>query len=96
MGRPACTLACLHPHAFRHDAEGLSARVIADYLGHERVSMTQDVYVARRGAGTAASAALDRFAPGRNSRYSVGRSRRECGLTSTLAPRQNSILRPSG
>lgn len=40
----------LHPHAFRHlvatrlDAEGLSAREIADYLGHERVSMTQDVY----------------------------------------------------
>jgi integrase len=39
----------LHPHAFRHlvatrlDAEGISARDIADYLGHERVSMTQDV-----------------------------------------------------
>lgn len=61
----------LHPHAFRHlvatrlDAEGLSAREIADYLGHERVSMTQDVYMTRRVAGTAASAALDRFAPGR-------------------------------
>ncbi|MGH3605782.1 MAG: site-specific integrase, partial [Pseudonocardiaceae bacterium] len=39
----------LHPHAFRHlvatqlDRAGLSAREIADYLGHERVSMTQDV-----------------------------------------------------
>jgi integrase len=44
----------LHPHVFRHlvagrlDAESLSARNIADYLGHERVSMTQDVYMARR------------------------------------------------
>jgi integrase len=34
----------LHPHAFRHlvatrlDAAGLSAREIADYLGHERIS----------------------------------------------------------
>lgn len=61
----------LHPHAFRYlvatrlDAEGLSARDIADYLGHERVSMTQDVYMARRVAGAAASAALDRFTPGR-------------------------------
>jgi len=59
----------LHPHASRHlvatrlDAEGLSAREIADYLGHERISMTQDVYMARRVTGAAASAALDRFAP---------------------------------
>jgi integrase len=51
--------------ATRLDAEGTSARDIADYLGHERVSMTQDVYMARRVAGVAASAALDRFAPGR-------------------------------
>lgn len=61
----------LHPHAFRHlvatrlDAEGLSAREIADYLGHERVSMTQDVYMARRVVGRAAGAALDRLAPSR-------------------------------
>jgi integrase len=61
----------LHPHAFRHlvatrlDAEGLSAREIADYLGHERISTPQDVYMARRVTGAAASAALDRFAPGR-------------------------------
>lgn len=61
----------LHPHVFRHlvatrlDAEGLSAREIADYLGHERVSMTQDVYMARRTSGAAASIALGRFAPRR-------------------------------
>jgi integrase-like protein len=45
----------LHPHAFRHlvatrlDAAGLSAREIADYFGHERISMAQDVYVSRKG-----------------------------------------------
>jgi integrase len=60
----------LHPHAFRHliatrlDAAGLSAREIADYLGHERVSMTQDVYMTRKATGAGASAALDAFGPG--------------------------------
>ena len=59
----------LHPHAFRHlvatrlDAAGLSAREIADYLGHERVSMTQDVYMTRKATGVNARAALDRFRP---------------------------------
>ncbi len=59
----------LHPHAFRHlvatrlDAAGLSAREIADYLGHEKVSMTQDVYMSRRVAGAAASVALEALGP---------------------------------
>jgi integrase len=58
----------LHPRAFRHlvtqlDRAGLSAREIADYLGHERVSMTQDVYMSRGTNGVAAAAALDRLAP---------------------------------
>jgi integrase len=59
----------LHPHAFRHlvatrlDEAGLSAREIADYLGHERVSMTQDVYMNRKVAGHAAAQALDGMAP---------------------------------
>jgi integrase len=59
----------LHPHAFRHlvatrlDAAGLSAREIADYLGHERVSMTQDVYMSRKSTGAGARAALDAFGP---------------------------------
>lgn len=59
----------LHPHAFRHlvatrlDAAGLSAREIADYLGHERVSMTQDVYMSRKMTGVNAAAALDAFRP---------------------------------
>ena len=40
-------------HSFRKtvadliDAEGLSARVGADQLGHSHVSMTQDVYMSR-------------------------------------------------
>lgn len=59
----------LHPRAFRHlvatrlDAAGLTAREIADYLGHERVSMTQDVYMTRKSTGDGASTALDAFGP---------------------------------
>jgi integrase len=59
----------LHPHAFRHlvatrlDAAGLSAREIADYLGHERISMTQDVYMSRKSTGAGARAALEAFGP---------------------------------
>jgi integrase len=59
----------LHPHVFRHlvatrlDAAGLSAREIADYLGHEKVSMTQDVYMSRKARGTTASTALDGYRP---------------------------------
>jgi integrase len=49
--------------ATRLDAAGLSAREIADYLGHERVSMTQDVYMSRKGTGANAGAALDAFGP---------------------------------
>ena len=51
----------LHPHAFRHlvatrlDRAGL-AREIADYLGHERISMTQDVYMSRQATGVDAGA----------------------------------------
>jgi integrase len=42
------------PHSYRKtvatmlDAQWLSARMIADQLGHSRVSMTQDVYLGRR------------------------------------------------
>jgi integrase len=59
----------LHPHAFRHlvatrlDQAGLSAREIADYLGHERISMPQDVYMSRQTTGAAAATALDWLRP---------------------------------
>lgn len=53
-------------HVFRKtaatelDRAGLSARQIADQLGHSKVSMTQDRYLGRRAIGTEAAAALDR------------------------------------
>lgn len=54
----------LHPHDFRHyvagvlDAAGLSAREIADYLGHERISTTQEDYMERGVVGEKAGPAL--------------------------------------
>lgn len=59
----------LHPHAFRHlvatqlDAAGLTAREIADYLGHAQVSMTQDVYMNRGTVGETAARALEGLRP---------------------------------
>lgn len=52
-------------HVFRKtaatilDEAGLTARQIADQLGHTRPSMTQDVYMHRGAASPAAAAALD-------------------------------------
>lgn len=54
----------LHPHDFRHyvagvlDDAGLTAREIADYLGHERISTTQEDYMERGVVGGAAGPAL--------------------------------------
>ena len=45
------------------DGHGLSARAIADQLGHARVSMTQDVYMGRRIVGQEASRSLDGLVP---------------------------------
>lgn len=53
-------------HSFRKyvatalDAAGLSAREIADYLGHSRPLMTQDVYMGHKATGSKAADALDR------------------------------------
>jgi integrase len=53
-------------HVFRKtatielDRAGLSARQIADQLGHAKVWMTQDRYLGRRALDQAAAAALDR------------------------------------
>jgi integrase len=46
--------------ATRLDEAGLSARQIADHLGHSNPSMTQDVYMGRRVASTAAAELLGR------------------------------------
>lgn len=54
----------LHPHAFRHfvstrlDAAGWTARQIADYLGHDRISTTQDEYMDRHVAGEGSTEAM--------------------------------------
>lgn len=54
----------LKSHAFRKtvatalDVAGLSARAIAEYLGHKQPSMTQDVYMARNTGSSAAAEKL--------------------------------------
>jgi len=53
-------------HTFRRtlatiiDAEGMTARIDADQLGHRHVSMTQDVYMGRGKVHTEVAEALDR------------------------------------
>ncbi len=42
------------------DEAGLSARLIADQLGHARPSMTQDVYTGRKAVDPRAAEALER------------------------------------
>jgi integrase len=42
------------------DRAGLSARQIADHLGHSKISMTQDRYLGRRAVGDEAAEVLDR------------------------------------
>lgn len=52
------------PHTYRKtvatllDGQGASARMIADQLGHSRISMTQDVYMGRRSVAPEVAAAL--------------------------------------
>ena len=59
----------LHPHAFRHfvstrlDAAGWTARQIADYLGHDRISTTQDEYMDRHVAGEGSTDAMPVIPP---------------------------------
>jgi integrase len=61
LGVPSATT-----HSFRKsvatliDDEGLSARIGADHLGHSRISMTQDKYMARGRVHTAVADMLDR------------------------------------
>jgi integrase len=56
-------------HVFRKtaatelDGAGLTARQIADLLGHAKVSMTQDRHLGRRAVGNDAAKALERAHP---------------------------------
>jgi len=45
------------------DQVGSSARMIADQLGHSRVSMTQDFYLGRRASNAGNLAALEAYNP---------------------------------
>jgi len=45
------------------DHAGLSARAIADQLGHANPSLTQDVYLGRQVASTGAAVALEALRP---------------------------------
>jgi integrase len=53
------------PHTYRKtvatmlDQGGLSARMIADQLGHSRISMTQDIYMGRRAVDGSVASALE-------------------------------------
>lgn len=58
-------MAWITSHSFRKttatilDEAALSARLVADQLGHARPSMTQDVYMGRRAVDSQAAAALE-------------------------------------
>ena len=45
------------------DGSGASALMMADQLGHSRVSMTQNVYLGRRAANAGSVAALETYNP---------------------------------
>ena len=45
------------------DQGGSTARMIADQLGHSRVSMTQDIYLGRRASNSGNLAALGAYNP---------------------------------
>lgn len=63
--RGAADLAWITSHTFRKtaatilDEAALSARLVADQLGHARPSMTQDVYLSRRAVDSQAARALE-------------------------------------
>jgi integrase len=60
LGYPTLTSHALRKTcATQLDVRGASARAIAEYLGHKRPSMTQDVYMARNVGSAAAAAMLD-------------------------------------
>jgi integrase len=62
------------PHVYRKtvatmlDQGGLSARIIADQLGHSRISMTRDVYMGYRVVDGSAASALEGCWTGRTGR----------------------------
>lgn len=64
---PGTPYAWVVPHTYRKtvatflDNGGLSARVVADQLGHARISMTQDVYMGRHVTHPSAASTLEQL-----------------------------------
>lgn len=62
------------PHTYRRtvatllDGGGASARLIADQLGHSRISMTQDYYLGRKSVASEVAKVLDLHDPDRHQR----------------------------
>ena len=67
--RDGSDMAWVRSHTFRKtlatllDGAGNSARVVADQLGHARISMTQGVYMGRQSVGGAAAEVMEQFGP---------------------------------
>lgn len=89
QARKAAGLEWMTSHSWRKttasvlDGSGLSARVIADQLGHSRVSMTQDVYLGRRMADPRVVEALELVDP----RLALGREKSDEKRDSTVSGR---------
>ncbi|MGL5929404.1 MAG: tyrosine-type recombinase/integrase [Dermatophilaceae bacterium] len=69
--RAGTEFAWVKTHTYRRtvatvlDGSGTSARMIADQLGHARISTTQDVYMGRRTVDSRVADALDGIDPSR-------------------------------
>ncbi|HYN29249.1 MAG TPA: tyrosine-type recombinase/integrase [Dermatophilaceae bacterium] len=72
--REAAGLEWMTAHSWREtsatilDGSEFSARVIADQLGHSRVSMTQDAYLGRRALDPRVRTVLEGVDPGRRTK----------------------------
>ena len=69
------------------DQSGASARMIADQLGHSRVSMTQDVYLGRRASNAGNLAALEASNPDLAARRATGDDRLTMSIRPSIRPR---------
>jgi len=93
-------------HVFRKtcatilDEAGLSARTIADQLGHSRPSLTQDVYLARKAVNPATAHALEHAAgqqsPTEKDELRMGPSRNTPGPTGIHAGHKPFTVGPVG
>lgn len=86
LARTGTDFEWVKPHTYRKtvttllDGKGATARMIADQLGHSRISMTQDVYMGRRAVAPEVAEALATLNLNQGGRLGrLGREiRREC------------------